>query len=420
MIHDAFLPPGVAPPPTAAVERHGVLYRSAVWSGEALAAVAHALRDRGAPALAALDPARLRDAWLDTVDLFLDPASAERRALDRPLAAFCGLSPAGLRAGLEAVLGGARRGAAELIEEARPAGDGRAVLVVLAANLPGLAVQPLLPALALRRPVLLKSPSAEPLFAPAFLAALARREPALAPALAAAVWRGGDRALEDPLLAAAGRVVAYGERDSLDDLEARAAGRLFGYGPRTSLAVVAAGEDPAAVASGLARDVALFDQRGCLSVQAVYTDAPARPLADALAAELAVLAERWPPGPADPASAAGVQQLRAEAELRGLHRPPLPLAAGTVVVEPLPAFSPAPGLRSVRIHPLPDLGRLPGLLAPWRDRLQGAALAGAAAEALRPELERLGLTRFAAPGRLQHPDALWHNGGLHPLEVLAE
>ena len=58
--------------------------------------------------------------------------------------------------------------------------------VILAGNLPALAVQPLLPALALRRPVLLKSPSAEPLFAPAFLEALTRREPRLAGAVAAA------------------------------------------------------------------------------------------------------------------------------------------------------------------------------------------------------------------------------------------
>ena len=104
--------------------------------------------------------------------------------------------------------------------------DGPApVLAVLASNLPALAVQPLLPALALRRPVLLKSPSSEPLFAPAFLAALTRREPRLAGAVAAATWPGGDAELEAPLLAAAGAVVAYGGAEALADLARRAAGK---------------------------------------------------------------------------------------------------------------------------------------------------------------------------------------------------
>jgi hypothetical protein len=66
-----------------------------------------------------------------------------------------------------------------------------------------------------------------------------------------------------------------------------------------------------------------------------------------------------------------------------------------------------------------DLAALPALLAPWRGRLQGAALAGADAEALRPALAALGVTRFAAPGALQSPDAAWHNGGRHPLDALA-
>jgi hypothetical protein len=91
-----------------------------------------------------------------------------------------------------------------------------------------------------------------------------------------------------------------------------------------------------------------------------------------------------------------------------------------VVVEPDPAFRPTPGLRAVRVHPLPDLDRLPEILAPWRDRLQGAALAGDAAWVLAPALRRLGLSRFASPGDLQSPDAAWHNGGVDPLAALAE
>ena len=412
MRHDVFLPAGIALPLTP----------------EKLSRAVAALADRGPQALAAVGEAALLAVWAETVQAFRDPGSLERQALDPALARRCRLSPAGLTAGLEAVLGGVREEpAAALFARARSHREGASragpVLAVLAGNLPALAVQPLLPALALGRPVFLKSPSAEPLFAPAFLGALTRREPRLGDALAAAAWPGGDAALEAPVLAGVGTVLAYGGQEALDDLERRAPGKLVRYGPQTSLAVVAADADPAAVAPGLARDVALFDQRGCLSVAAVYvegTQGDAEELAARLAAALSELARLWPPGPAEPGAAAAVQQLRLVAEMRGLYLPAtrLPLGAGTVIVDPKPAFQPSPGLRTVRVHPLADLGRLPEILAPWRGRLQGAALAGEEAWALEPRLIQLGFSRFAAPGELQSPDATWTNGGIDPLAAL--
>jgi acyl-CoA reductase-like NAD-dependent aldehyde dehydrogenase len=395
----------------------------------------------------------LAAAWVETVGAFRDPASPERRALDPSLAAAVRLSPQGLEAGLEAVLGGvAGERAAEVIAAGaarraaarravaprggapggRPQEDGSPfdaarppVLVVLAGNVPGLAVQPLLPALALGRSVILKSSSAEPWFAPAFVAALARREPALGEAVAATTWRGGDEAVEAPLLAACDPVLAYGAAPAIADLRRRAAGRVIAYGPKTSLAIVGPEADPAAVAAGLARDVALFDQRGCLSIAAVYVtgaETRAEAVAAALAAELARVAALWPPGPATAGELAAVRHLCDEATMAGARLLPLAPAAGAVVLDSRPAFRPTPGRRTVRVHPLADPGALAALLAPWSGRLQGVALAGfsAAAEAaLRAALAPLGVSRFALPGRLQHPDVRWHNGGVDPLEALA-
>ncbi|HEX9944300.1 MAG TPA: acyl-CoA reductase, partial [Thermoanaerobaculia bacterium] len=273
MLRDALLPAPLArsrEPSFRRVERPA-RYLAARWTLEVLGKVVTALRE-GAAALREIPPEDLLAAWGDTVATFLRPSSLERRSLDPPLARLCGLSREGLKAGLEAVLGGVRREpAAALLARARPApADAGPVLAVLASNLPALAVQPLLPTLLVRRPVLLKSPSAEPLFAPAFLAALVRREPRLANAVAAAAWPGGEEELEEPVLKGVGTVLAYGEREALDDLERRAPGKVIGYGPQTSLAVIGAEVDPREAAEGLARDIALFDQRGCLSVAAVY------------------------------------------------------------------------------------------------------------------------------------------------------
>jgi hypothetical protein len=408
-----FLPPSVDPPPT----RPGLHWLACPWTPEALGRLVSALRD-GEAALRAIPRADLLEAWVGTVDAFLDPGSAERRGLDPELARLCRLSPEGLAAGLEAVLGGVRREPAAALMECSHPGPRGPVLIVLASNLPGLAVQPLLPALALRRPVLLKSPSAEPLFAPTFLATLVRREPRLAGAVAAVAWPGGDPRLEEPVLAGVEKVIAYGDAPALADLERRAPGKVIGYGPRTSLAVLGADADPSRVAEGLARDIALFDQRGCLSIAAIYTAGDPEALAEALESALRERARRWPPGPADAASLAAVQQARLEAEMRGLRRCGLPVLEGTVLLDPDPAFRPTPGLRTVRVHPLPDLTRLPEILAPWKDRLQGVALEGEDAWSLVDKLAALGVSRVAPPGELQSPDASWHNGGISPLEAL--
>ena len=110
--------------------------------------------------------------------------------------------------------------------------------------------------------------------------------------------------------------------------------------------------------------------------------------------------------------------MRSEAALRGLHVSDIPLAAGTVVIEPETRFQPSPGLRTVRIHPVEDLSDLPEILMDWSGQLQGAALAGEAAWRLRPGLADLGISHFALPGCLQTPDASWHNGGVHPFAAL--
>jgi hypothetical protein len=394
----------------------------------ALARLVDRLGSAGAAALAALDDEALLGAWSDTVEAFLDPLSPERRAIEPALVESTGLSPAGLRAGLAAVLGGVRQPhAAELFARAAPMRISRRTrspaLVVLAGNLPGLVVQPLLPALALRRPLLVKSASTEPVFAPAFVNALVRRLPALADALAAVSWPGGDEALEAPVLAAVGKVLAYGDRAAVLDLHRRAPGKVVDFGPKLSFAVVSADADLATVATGIARDVALFDQRGCLSVQATFVEgdrARARSFAETLAEALARAALELPPGRFDSRQASAVQQLRGEAELRGALVGTLPLAAGSVLLEPRDApLAPSPGVRAVRVYALASLAELPARLLGWESLLQGAALAGAAARELAPRLAALGVSRCAPPGELQTPDASWHNGGHDPLAALA-
>jgi hypothetical protein len=420
VLHDVATPPGVLPPSAAANALAGIAFSSARWTPSDLGRLMNHLAELGSRALEEIPQDDLLKAWCEAVDEFRDPSSAERRSLDPALSRLCRLSAGSLEAALEVVLGGVAATAIRPLVELAPEipGDPSPLLVILSSNLPGLAVQPLLPALLLRRPILLKSASAEPLFAPAFVRALSRRQPALGEGVAAVTWMGGDQALEAPVLDRAGRILAYGDCDSIESIERRASGKVYAYGPKTSLAIIGRGVPVERIAEGLARDIALFDQRGCLSVQAVYVEGDARMLAEALAIELVGAAQRLPPSAPDPVVAAGVQQIRLEAALRGLWVAELSMAVGTVVVDPSPEFRLSPGLRTVRIHPIEELSILPEVLAPWSGRLQGAALAGQGAWSLQLRLESLGISRCAEPGQLQAADATWHNGGIHPFEAL--
>jgi hypothetical protein len=199
-------------------------------------------------------------------------------------------------------------------------------------------------------------------------------------------------------------------------------------GHRYSVALLAGLDDGRALlraARGLALDVALWDQLGCLSPIAVYVlDDPAlaERVADALAAALAALEHRMPRGRIAPEAAALVARERAEAEMRAAAGAPVSVRAGpgtswTVVCERGLERRPAPLHRFVRIQAVG-----PEVL----DALRGEPLAAVALDGDEPARRRwasalaaAGVTRICLPGRLQTPPLAWPRGGLGVLTSLA-
>ncbi len=353
---------------------------------------------------------QLLAAWNDTLAAFLDPGSPERRQLDSGLLQSTGLSQAGLDHGLRSIGAGllGEHAAGELARPHRQNEDGFS-LVVLPAEPPGLILQSLLPALAARAPVLFKSSRAEPHFAPAFLSALSQRLPALGDAYAVATWTGGDPEVEAPLHASARLVVAYGGEETVGALQTAASGRIVTFGPKLSLGWVGPGADPERAGRGMAVDIATFDQRGCLSVHAVFAEPPiAGVFATALASALNELATELPPGRTDPAGRAGVRLAREDADLRGLTWYGNGLDDGTVILETDLQIIPSPGLRTVRVHPAADVPPL----HEWHGRLQGLAIAGDLPPAVHEAFLEAGVSRFAPAGALQTTGAAWRNGGI--------
>jgi hypothetical protein len=374
------------------------------------------LRHEGAEAIARLPTEDLLQAWRLAVEELADPASVLRRELQTHLRGAHRLSPEGLQAALACVARGAGETVARRLFDLPDAPAGGLDAIVLAGNIPGLFTQPLLRSLAARRAVLVKPASSGTQLATRFVERLRQHLPALEAATVVWPWRGGEGAIEDAAFAAADRVIAYGGEPAMRALAARAGGKLIAHGPKTSLALALPGAGPELWAPRLARDVALFDQRGCLSVAALYVHERPGEWAIALAGALRALATEWPPGPAGLPELSAVRLARDEALLRGLEvHAAQQIASGAVLVEKELGFAPSPGLRTVRIYEYRDLEEIARHLTVWRGRLQGLAICGEfERDAIARFESHLGVSRVAAAGELQEAPATWDDGAAWP------
>ncbi len=324
-------------------------------------------------------------------------------ALAAALPAAAGLSPAMVAAVLPLAAEPLDADAmAALVEDELGAGaadggapDGPALVVqILASNVPALAVPAIALACLAGVATVVKSGRADPLSAPAFHRALAAVDPALAATVVPADWRGGDRRVEDAVLARADLVVASGHDATLAALAARTHAPLVAYGTRTSLAAVGRDAPPAAAAH-LALDAALYDQRGCLSPREVWVEGDADGFAARLTAALRGLAADLPPGPAGLTERAAERIAADEAEWRGAR-----------VV--------AAGGRALVVHAIDSLAALASRLAPGTVECVGVAGARLDAATLR----RAGVARLCPLGRMQRPRLSWPRGQRPPLRTL--
>ena len=407
--------------------RSGAAAETVMTPGELQRTIERLRRARAA--LAARSTAEVVAVLSDVVGAWLAPLSPWRVRAETLLPAATGFSPAMVRhalptmleplhspalAGLLAAEVGARRGP-ELI------------LHILPGNLPGLAAIPAALSLAIGSAALLKAGRGDRVFPALFAASIAARDAELGACVAACYWPGGARACEDVALAAADLVVAAGDDATISDLAARTGKRFVGHGHRVSFAVVGreiiadAGAAQRA-AAGLAADVAIWDQRGCLSPQlcAVEGDGEAACRFGALvAAALRPLAQRLPAARLSSAERLAVRRFRDAAEWRGFGDARPTLFAldgegdGTVVVESAPIFRPSPLCRSLRVVSVADADELAAVLAPARAVLEGAGLATAPERwpALAARLMACGVHRVCALGEMQRPPLAWRQGG---------
>lgn len=284
-------------------------------------------------------------------------------------------------------------------------------LVILAASVPGLAAQSLFPLLASGSAVIFKPSSREPDSGRLLVEALER----LDSEVAAAVSLQPDLRLgnEDVDLGVVDRVVAYGEDATLATIagavdNARAT-QLSSQGHGWSAVYLAAESITEEVLAAVARDVALFDQRGCLCPQVVLTSVPAAEVVEGLGNALARIANELPPIP-DTATLGALRQLRDGVIAGGRTVSDQPLATGLVVEsdsgQPVRG---TPGGRSVRIYGEIPIPNAVDLLRPVAHRLQSlaAAVPSDHQRRSRSAFVSLGVRRIVQPGELHSPGFDW-------------
>ncbi len=259
--------------------------------------------------------------------------------------------------------------------------------------------------------VIVKHPSSDPLFPTLFAEALGEGV-----TVVGRLGLGG-------VLSRADAVVAVGDDESVRAIgsELAVATPFHAFGHRTAVTVVTGGPVARArpTADDIARDIAVFDQLGCLSPREVLVIGE---LADAgiLAQNLAdVLATLPPRASLGVAVEGALRALREQALVLGqtVHGPE-DLQWGVTVASG-GAWSGTPGGRHVVVRVIDHLTSLPDVLAPLRGHLSAIAVAGGDLDPVTcSALVRMGASRIVRVGQLQSPPPTWPHDGRRPLAGL--
>ncbi len=355
---------------------------------------------------------------------FLDPEDRWRRRALETLPSLTGFSPAMIEETLPRVFA-PLADAVALQNAASAAGPVVGVLGIIAAgNIPGIALLKTALALTAGAACVVKTAAGEPLLTVLFADALAAVDPSLASALAVSWWEGGSGGAEEALVRAVDSLVAYGSDASIAALAARRTGPFVGFGHKLSVGLVRLDrqDDVRPLAAAAAVDIALYDQLGCLSPQALYVvgaePARRREFVDRLAEALDEAEARWPRGELGEAEAVAIRRLRDEYEWRELGGADVSVRTGngwTILEDQTSGFRTSPLHRTIFVRTLEEIGDLRVALGEWLPRVECVGMGPWPDAESGRSLAALGIPRVAALGHMQDPGLDWRQGGMDPM-----
>ncbi len=373
------------------------------------------------------DASRAAETISRAFELWRDKHYVRRRDAIARIASQAGYSIALLDSSIVALLKPFTPAALESFA-ARISRDGRpsrpdVIGFIIPGNVAGAGLHEIAIALIAGAGVLIKTASAEPVFFDQFARTLAELDSEVASRIVVFNWGRARDDLTAAMAANCDRIVAYGDDATIESFDHMPA--VIGFGSRVSGAVVASSALSAeridAVAESLARDVALFEQLGCLSLHHIFVVSShdeARDFAARMATALERLSASMPPAKIPLRDAAEIVGVRERARWRRIAGEPIDLFEGprlgwTVISDPDNAFKVSPGFRTVYVSGIRDDSQLRARLATASGRLEAIAVAGDDAEkrGIAKMLDALGVSYVSAPGEMQSPPLLWRHGG---------
>jgi hypothetical protein len=312
-----------------------------------------------------------------------------------------------------------RASARALRDSVRP--KGLRVLVILPGNVIGPAIQSAFCAAVAGARATLKASSAERHLGALVAAQFEALGPPLAGCVRADHWSGGDLVSEAHALADVDHVIAFGDDATIGQIRSRTEARgvgFIGYGESYSVGYVAQESDIAQAAQLAARDICLFDQRGCMSPQTIYVAGDrgrAVLFARTLAAEIGAQSVRLPRAAFEsdePALIADALRLLAASALE-----PTPHGLDTLIVGPsreaVPEFVVAVEnfgqptcigfARIAVVKPCTGAPEVTTQLKYYGRTIDSIGLAAGASDADRAAFRLAGSSRVCALGEMQRP-----------------
>lgn len=219
-------------------------------------------------------------------------------------------------------------------------------------------------------------------------------------------------------LQAAEAVVAYGRDETVAEIRRhlRPGQTFLAYGHRVSLLWLGkiTGKETALVRA-CARDLARYDQLGCLSPQAVYL-APGSDR-EAFCAALSAALAKEASAPLPPEAAIAVRRVRQLAAAAGTRV--WEGARHTVIADPRPDFAETCGWRMVPVR-IASPATLRKVLSPLRGALSTVGLRAPFAKADEALFWDLGAERLCPAGKCQEPPLWRHHDGRPRLSDLVK
>jgi hypothetical protein len=368
-------------------------------------------------------------AWLEAACAALaDPSSPVGREARGAVVDRTGLSAAGAAWALDTTLSELHRPALENGLEAMRRSFGayrtapiRAQAIVLAANVFTACLRPIVWSMLARVPAVVKVATLDEGLSDLFRVALTTIDPELAESLAVMWPQGASDALYARLAARVDLVSAHGGDHGIAQMRGAtsATTEFLAHGHGLGAIVVlrtALSSHVQSLSEAIARDVAAYDQRGCLSPQLVLVERGGelspRDLASLLATHgLERLATSMPRGPLP--IEIGAQQIQWRGLAASLHE--LFEGDGYATSFETGVPRPTPGYRNIAVHGFDAPEEITSRFAIYGPHLKVVAIAG---DADRIALPSPLAPRVCAPGEMQKPPLLAATDGRAPWEGL--